>query len=215
MLAVAFCLLGVFAILVIGELLGQKKIIQGDRQRKFIHIAVGTFIAFWPWFISWKAIVWIGFAMLAVVVLNHRYKLIDFHTKIKRESKSYGDIFFALAVIASALLADSDVFFAMAMLIMALGDGLANLVGQQYGGEWRYKVFNHTKTVIGTMVMWFVALCILGVGLLFAHEQLDYGSYVLLILFLPPILALVENFAILGFDNLLIPTTVLLALRLI
>jgi dolichol kinase len=213
MLAIFACLVGVFAILVIGELLGQQKILRGDPQRKLIHIIVGCFIAFWPWFISWKAIAWIGVAMLAVVLLNHRVKLIDFHSSINRNT--YGDIFFALAIIAAALITDDKIFFALAILIMSIGDSAANLIGQKYGGkQWRYKVFNHTKTVIGTMAMWFTSICILGVGLLFAHDLVSFSAYATLILVLPPILVVAENIGLLGADNLLVPLVVLLALNL-
>jgi dolichol kinase len=211
MLALIACLAGVFVLLIIGELLGQKKILRGDPQRKFIHISVGSFIAFWPWLISWRAISLIGVAMLAIVLINHRVKLINFHSNLNRHT--YGDVFFALAVIISPLLTQQKVFFAVAMLIMSIGDSLANIVGQKYGKQWRYKVFNHTKTVIGSMTLWVVALCTLGVGLLFAYDVISFPAYAIIILALPPVLVVVEN-TVLGLDNLLIPLTVLLALSL-
>ena len=212
MLAIAACLAGVFALLVIGELLSQRKILKGDPQRKFLHISIGSFIASWPWLISWHAISWIGVSMLAVVLLNHRVRLIDFHSNLNRHT--YGDIFFALAVIIGPLLTHEKDFFALAMLIISISDSLANLIGQKYGKGWRYEVFGHTKTVVGSMSMWIVSLYILGYGLLFAHDLIGFSAYAALILTLPPILTLTENLAFRGLDNLLVPLTVLLALNL-
>lgn len=212
MLATFACLAGVFAILVFGELIGQKRLVRGDPLRKILHISIGSFIAFWPWLISWQTIVWIGVAMLAVVLLNHRIKLVDFHSNINR--RTYGDVFFALGVIAAALLADERIFFTLAVLVMSFGDSAANIIGQKYGQKWRYQVFGHSKTVIGSMAMWFVSLCVLGVGLLFAHGLVTYSAYTILILATPPILALLENISIMGFDNLVVPVAVLLALNL-
>ena len=212
MLAVAFCLAGVFALLIISELLGQRKKLHGDSQRQFVHITVGSFIAFWPWFISWRSIQIIGIAMLAVVLLNRRFTLADFYTAVGR--KSYGDIFYALAIILSASLTDEKIFFAVAMLTMALGDGVANIIGQKFGQKWKYQFFNHPKTVIGSMAMWLVSVSVLGIGLLFAHDVVDYSEYGTLLLLVPPALVIIENAAIWGLDNLLVPVVVLLALNL-
>src|ERR1051325_5144210 len=102
MLAIAFCLFGVFTLLLIGETLSRKKILKGENQRKFSHIAIGTFIAFWPWLISWRAIQIIAVAMLAVVLLNRR--LIYFRSINDYRRGEYGDAFLAIAILLCALL---------------------------------------------------------------------------------------------------------------
>jgi dolichol kinase len=212
MLAVLFCLAGVFALLVISELLGQRKKLRGDLQRQFVHITVGCFIAFWPWLISWRSIQIIGLVMLVVVLLNRRVKLADFYTKVNRQS--YGDVFYAVAIILSASLTDEKAFFALAILIMALGDGLANVVGHRYGKNWQYHFLGHIKTVLGSMTMWLVSLSVLGVGLLFDQGVVDYSAYATVLIALPPLLVLIENAAIWGLDNLLVPAVVIAFLNL-
>src|SRR5687768_2716839 len=107
MLAIIGCLAGVLALLLLSELLRQKKILRGDPQRQFVHITVGSFIAFWPWLISFQAIAIIGVAMLAIVLVNYKIKLFDFYSGVNRHS--YGDIFYALAIVASALVTDEKV----------------------------------------------------------------------------------------------------------
>ncbi|MEX0881371.1 MAG: hypothetical protein WDZ34_00585 [Candidatus Saccharimonadales bacterium] len=212
MLAIIACLSGVLALLILSELLGRKKILRGDPQRQFVHVTVGSFIASWPWLVSFDTIAWLGVVLLAVVLLNRRKKLADFYSEVDR--KSYGDIFYALAIIFGGLIADEKIFFALAMLIMALGDGLANVVGQRYGKKWKYQFLGHTKTVLGSMTMWLVSMSVLGVGLLFAQEMVDYSAYTTLLLAVPPLLILIENTAIWGLDNLAVPIAVLLALNL-
>ncbi len=213
MLAVIFCLVGVAALLAVAEYLGKHKILKGENQRKFVHISVGTFVAFWPWLISWEAIQFIGLAMLLVVLLSRHQNphLWRFNKISKRDS--YGDIFFALAIIASALLTDVKIFFALAILNLALADGVAAIIGQNFGKHWRYKIYHHTKTVIGTMVFWLVSIYIMGTGLLFAHDLIGFNGYVLLVVVLPPVLTLLENISIMGLDDLLIPVVVIVALR--
>lgn len=212
MLAIIASLSGVFALLILSEVLGRKKILRGDLQRQFVHVTVGSYIAFWPWLVSFDTIAWLGIVVLAVVLLNRRVKLADFYSEVDR--KSYGDIFYALAIIFGAVMTDEKIFFALAMLTMALGDGLANIIGQRYGKKWKYQFWGHTKTVIGSMSLWLVSVSVLGVGLLFAQELVDYSAYATLLLTLPPLLVLVENGAIWGLDNLVVPVAVLLALNL-
>ena len=212
MLALIACLGGIFAILVISEILYKQKILEGEYLRKFVHISSGIFIAFWPWLVSWRTIELISLSMLAVVIINHRSKTIHLGGNIKR--LTYGGMLFPLGVLASALLTHNKFFFALAVLHLALADGLAAVIGITYGKRFSYKIFHQLKTLAGTMTFWFASLSILGVGLLFAHDYISFNHYALLLILLPPILASLENLAVLGLDNLIVPVAVVLALQL-
>lgn len=211
MLSVLACLVGVFAVLVVAEVLWRAKILQGEYQRKFVHILTTSFVAFWPWLISWRQIQLLGLAMLAIVLLNHTRETLHFSADLRK--KSFGGITLALAVMACAGLTSNKIFFAIAMLNTALADGLAAVIGTRYGERWEYKVFGYPKTVLGTMAFWVTSLCIIGIGLLFGYASISSHSYTLLLLLLPPLLALVENIAINGLDNIAVPIAVLLVLK--
>jgi dolichol kinase len=213
MLRIIICLGVVYALLQLDNYLALKKILQNEARRKFVHITVGIFVASWPWLLSWRTIQVIGAVMAVVVYLNRQGHYFKFNKGLKRES--YGDYLFALAIVISALLTHTKIFFAVAILHLALADGLAAIIGQNYGMNWRYKVFGQVKTVVGTMTFWLVSLGILGVGSLFAHNALSYSSFGLIIVLLPPLLSFVENFSIKGTDNITIPVVLILALRLV
>ena len=212
MLAVIVCLAGIFAILVISEILYKQKILKGEYLRKFVHISAGTFIAFWPWIISWHSIQLIGLVMTITIWLNHRLKTL--HASGEVERTTYGFYLFALSLIVTAFLTHNKNFFALAILNMAIADGMAAVIGTAYGKRYEYRVFHQLKTLTGSMTFWFVSVCILGTGLLFLHSGLSFSRYALLLLFLPPFLTLLENLAILGLDNVVVPVAVVLALRL-
>ncbi len=212
MLAIIACLGGIFVILATSEILYKQKILEGEYLRKFVHISSGTFIAFWPWLVSWRTIEIISLVMLGVVIFNHRSKTIHMNGNIKR--LTYGGMLFPLGVLASALLTHNKFFFALAVLHLALADGLAAVVGTAYGKKFSYKIFRQVKTLVGTMTFWFISLCILSVGLLFAHDFIPFDHYLPLLIFLPPILAFFENLAVLGLDNVVVPVAVVLALQL-
>lgn len=210
MLAIIACLLGVLAILLTAEVLWRQKILIGENERKFVHIFVGTFAAFWPWIISWQAIQLIGIAMLAATLLNRHRITFNYSAGLRKDG--YGDILLAAAIVLCASLTREPLFYTLAILHLSLADGFAAVVGVNFGKYWRYKIFRQAKTVLGTMTFWFVSLCILSVGTLFAYDLVSFQHYLLLILFLPPLLALVENISIRGFDNIMVPMIALLAL---
>lgn len=212
MFAVIACLVGVFIILAAAELLWRRKILKGEEQRKFVHIGIGVFAAFWPWLISWRSIQLIGLAMLVGVLINRRQKTLHFSGDIRMDG--YGDVCFALAIILTASLTTIPIFFALAIFHLALADGLAAVIGKNFGKDLRYRVFHQPKTVIGSMTFWFISVCILGVGLLFATSLIPFQTYSLLVIGLPPILTILENITGLGLDNVVVPMGVIAALQL-
>jgi dolichol kinase len=194
------------------EFLWRRKIIHGELKRKLVHIAVALFVAFWPWIMSWKAIQLIGIAMVLVLLVNRQIKILHYLGGIRQQT--YGDVFLALSITTTALLTNEKIFFAVAILHVALADGLAAIIGTKFGRKFRYKVFGQTKTVIGTMTFWLLSVAILAVGLLPAYDLIPFNHYAALLILLPPILALTENAAVWGVDNLAIPIVVIAALHL-
>lgn len=211
MLSILACLVGVFGVLVIAEILWRARILKGEYQRKFVHILTASFVAFWPWLVDWHAIEGLGVAMLAIVAANHLQEQLHFSGDLRK--KSVGGFALALVITIAALMTHNKIFFAIAILNTALADGLAAVFGTRYGKNWEYKIFGYPKTVIGTMTFWLVSLLILGVGLLFVYTSISSQTYVLLLLFLPPTLAAIENIAVDGVDNIAVPIAALLALK--
>jgi len=213
MLKLIICLGGVLLILLIAELLSERKLLKGEYLRKFVHIAAGTFMAFWPWLLSFRTIQILSLLMILVMVANRYIGFFNYHGRIRRIT--YGDYFLAAAVFISALISHNKIFFALAILEVALADGLAAIVGSGYGKKWEYKVFKSKKTVIGSMVFWIVSASILTAGLLAAHDVFSFRDYYYLLLLLPPGLTILENLAPYGLDNLLVPIVLIAILRLV
>jgi dolichol kinase len=211
MLNLIICLGGIFLVLLIAEMLSDRKLLKGEYLRKFVHIVSGAFIAFWPWLISWRSIQILSVLMLLAMLANRYVRIFSYHGRIRRPT--YGDYFFALAILISSLISSEPIFFALAILELAVADGLAAVFGIAYGKKWEYRVFGHKKTVIGTMVFWMSSMIIITMGLLAAHNLFTFKEYYYLILLLPPALTLIENVAPYGLDNLLVPIFVIAVLR--
>ncbi len=211
MLKLFLCLAVVCLILLISELIWERKILKGEYLRKFVHITAGSFIAFWPWILSWRTIQILSLAMVVVIIANKYLGFFNYHGKIRRVSQ--GDFFFAVAIFVCSIISQNKIFFAMAILEVALADGLAAIAGISAGKHWEYRIFGYKKTVIGSMVFWIVSASILTGGLLAAHDYFSFQSYYYLLLMLPPFLTLLENVAVYGSDNLVVPVALIVVLR--
>jgi dolichol kinase len=212
MLAVILCILGLSFLLLLTELLAARRLLKGEYLRKFFHITAGSFIAFWPWLISWRWIQILSVLMLAIMLANRFLGLSNYHGRIRRVT--FGDMFLAMAILLCSFITTNKIFFAIAILEVALADGLAAVAGISIGKRWEYKVFGYTKTVIGTMVFWIVTVEILTAGVLAAHDLFSYQDYFYLLLLMPPVLTVLENLAVLGIDNLIIPLLTIAILRM-
>lgn len=212
MFTVIVCLAGLAILLLTADLLAKYKYLKGEYHRKFFHITAGSFIAFWPWLISWRSIQVISVAMLAVMIAGRFRNLLKYNGYVHRVT--YGDIFLALAIFIGSFITHNKIFFAVAILEVALADGLAAVAGNSIGNHWEYKMFGYKKTIIGSMIFWIASVEILTAGLLAAHDVFPFQSYYYLLLLLPPLLTAVESLSLFGVDNLIIPILTIVILRL-
>jgi len=197
----------IFILLLIVELLWRVKKYRSEFTRKSIHILVGTFAAFWPWFLSWRQIELLALAFL-IVVVTARY-LVIFDSIHKIERKSIGDLLFAISIGLVALITHERWIFTAAVLHMSLADGLAAVIGTRYGKGSVYKIFGQRKSLVGTVTFWLCSLTILIIYFSASHNGDAWPT----LLWLPLAATLLENVGIYGSDNLLVPLFVVIALR--
>ena len=209
---IILAVLGVFAILVLSEVLWRLKIIRGELARKFIHISVGSFVAFWPYFMTWQEVQLMSLAFLLVVIVSWKFTIFHAIHKVKR--KTWGEVWFPIGIGIASIVSPSKEIFAAAILHVALADGFAAVIGTAYGKAHHYRFFSYRKTVIGSLTFWFISTCIV-IGTLVAVGSVSPLIAGLLIFWLPIATTFVESFAILGTDNVIIPIIVIAAMQLI
>lgn len=169
---------------------------------------VGSFVAFWPLYMSWSVIRIIALAFLIGVALSKAFNLFSSLHGVERFS--IGEVSFALAVGLLTFLTKSDWIYAAALLQMGLADGLAGLLGVHLGKNNRYKVFGHSKSIAGTTTFLITSLAILFVGNALGHGMISWYFLVTISL----VATLVENVAVWGLDNLFLPIITALLIML-
>ncbi len=193
-------------ILIVSEILWRKKVVAGERARKFIHILAGVWMAFWPFYLPFEGIFILGCFALTVLVYSRMTKL--FHAIYAVKRKTYGEIFYALAVIMCSYLGTEPWVFTVSLLLLALADGTAAVVGRFWGKTNQYYVFGKSclrKSVAGTVTFIFLAYICVAIGWVIGGSSVFSENLVVALLLLPFGSALLENISPYGVDNLLTP----------
>lgn len=209
MLGIIFSIIGIGILLLTTELLWKKKKLHVETARKIIHISSGIFIAFWPLWMSWKAIMAICGLMFLVILVSHRLKLFNSIHGVSRLTR--GELLYPVGIGLAAFIAPSTAFFWIAVMNLALADGLAAVVGRRLGILNGYSIFGHNKSVAGTTTCFLVSALIFGVGIQAASFVDYFPAFQALILF-PLIITGLENISWYGLDNFTVPMGVILLL---
>lgn len=191
----------VFVILLGSELYWRQREAHNEFSRKFVHITVGSFVALWPWLLSWQQIQLLSIAFIIVVGVSKYLHIFKSIHSVQRPT--YGEICFALSVGLIPFVTHDEWIFMTALLIMSLADGFAAVFGARFGKQ-SYLVFGHKKSAVGTATFFLVSLTIL-----FGYTYVaDVHIAAAIILLMASAATIIENFAVLGLDNLLVPVFV-------
>jgi phytol kinase len=199
----------VFMLLLTAEYLWRVKHYHSEITRKFVHISVGSFAAFWPWMITRSQIELIALAFLAVIILSRVFTIFSSIHLIGR--KTVGEIFFALSIGGVALITPNRYIFMAALLQLSIADGMAAIIGTNFGQRFRYTVFGHSKSLLGSLTFLICSVTILAVYFFLSHANSAWPT----LIWLPIVATLLENVGISGSDNILVPVTVAVVLRLL
>lgn len=210
MLQMLFAIASTGAVLVLSEILCRKRILKGEYARKFVHITCGTFAAMWPLFLSRWQIVALATLFAVAVVVVKSFRLLRSFRAVRRAT--YGEILYAVGIIASALVFQDGRIYALAVLHMALADGLAAVVGVYAGKKGHiFKFRGNKKSVAGSVTFAVVSFCLnVAFWLTLPVGQQVVGEVTLLFAFLfsmssALILMCAEIMSPRGSDNVIVP----------
>jgi phytol kinase len=189
--------------------------------RKMVHIGSGLLALFLPVYFQnqWWVLLMCGlFQLILVLSMNHNYlKSIN---AVKR--KTYGSIVYPMVIYVVYMawyysggrqdqIVQSYAYFYLPVLIMALCDPLATLVGTTYPFI-KFKKLN--KSVGGMLAFWALAFLLSCFILLYSHlfngKELTWVA-----IFIATVASITEVYSKKGLDNLFIPIAVLIAMYVV
>lgn len=172
--------------------------IHNEFLRKGVHAGLAVCFAVLAIYFDKESIIGVGLALFAFLVLFRFSHISSCMHNVPRIT--FGELFFALGVVASAYLAYPNVhLFQLSMGILAFADTFAALVGMRFGKH-RYTVVDEIRSLEGSLTCFFVSLAIL----------IFFGVSFFTALFFAIMLTSIEAVSLRGSDNLFLPTSVVL-----
>lgn len=171
--------------------------------RKIVHIGSGNvvLIAWWLQLHTW---VLIGASFLASIIALISYFLPILPSINSVGRKSLGTFFYALSIgiLAYYFWSTYPQYLVIGILVMAWGDGLAAIIGQNFG-QHPYQILGVNKSWEGSLTMMGVSFLIISLILSFVGESL---ATILIVSATVSLLSMgLEAVSKLGIDNLTVP----------
>lgn len=194
------------AVLCVGEFGWRRGWLRNEFGRKFVHIIVGSFVAFWPLFLTWNQIFFLSAAFVVVVGVSKYFGIFRAIHSVQRPT--WGEIFFAISVGLLALITQDGWMYMAALLHMSLADGLAAIAGTQFGKRTQYVVLGHPKSIVGSAVFFFVSVAILTGYSIGTETSMSW----MVIVGTGLVATVLENVSTSGLDNITVPVWVAVVL---
>jgi dolichol kinase len=205
-------LVAIYFLIRFAENLRREHHLKPEVTRKFVHMSVGSYVAFWPFFMPDWAIYFICFGFISVVMAS---RLLGWFKSIHAvDRKTWGDILFPIGIASTLLVANNKWVFAIAMLHLALADGVAALVGEKWGQKTVYKINGYKKTIVGNGAFFATSALIMIIaifGLDVGFSQLGLAG----VFWIPLVATALETVAVRGLDNLIVPVTLAIILNML
>lgn len=209
--ALAFAYLSLFAS---AEYLHLRRNFKAEVTRKYVHVITGIFALGFPFLIGnhWLVLgLCASFFLILIITLKSPY-LRSIHGVSRKTS---GSLLYPI-IVYSCYLAfeyfDSLVFYYTPILILAISDPIAALIGKTWP-KGKYHSFGMPKTLSGSLGF-FISSLIISFLLLYGIEALPFTETLILSLALGLTCTLAEAFSHHGYDNITIPYSGLIILAI-
>ncbi len=205
-------------ILLAGEAIYRYLHVNPARSRNFSHLAAGLVSLPYPWLFSshwWVLLIAVQSSL--VLFLTRHYGLIRSHHQ--SAGKGVGSFLFFVSVYICFLatgLTGYDYLYVIPILVLTISDVSASIIGQKYGRNpmQLLKIFGAVnKTRAGSLAFFMSSFIVVFAAYSYFLES-DLIRIILLSLFTSTVATLSEAISPNGYDNFLVPVSILIILRL-
>ena len=175
-----------------------------ELSRKIVHIGIGPVILLAWWLnISLEIAISCASVITFFLLVNYRLQLIPIFEDIER--KSFGTVLYGVTITLLLILfwKNNPDAVCAGVLVMALGDGLAGLIGKQIKSPY-WIILGQRKSIVGTLTMSLVSAIVLYITNFLGGSSLEP----LQIFAITSMAVGFEQISPLGIDNFTVPLTV-------
>jgi phytol kinase len=170
--------------------------------RKLVHVGIGLIAAGFPWmFRSPVTVAVLGVLFALVIWGTRRFGLLGSVHCVERRSE--GDFYYLAAITGLYLVGHGQpLFYTISLLVLAVADSAAALVGQAYGRR-AYAVETDRRSLEGSIAFFIAALAMVAGPLLLSGRE--PAAALLIGLQLALLVTAMEAISVRGNDNLIVP----------
>ncbi len=189
------------------EVLYHKFKVKAEITRKIVHLSTGIIsLLFPPMLGNHWLVLGLCFSFLIILLSSLKFKLLPSINAVERTTR--GSIIYPFIVYGAFLVLDyydDMIFYYIPILILALADPVAGLLGKKIPkGE--YTIFNNTKTLTGSFAFFVTAFAI-ALFFLFLFSEKEAAGLFIVAFLVSVFTAFAEAISHKGYDNLTIPAT--------
>ncbi len=120
---------------------------------------------------------------------------------------SYGTVYYPVAffILTALLWQQSQLILIASMLVLALGDAIAAIVGKAMVRPYNYRIGGEQKSIQGSIAMFFVTAVLIGIVLWRFEPALEKGILMWVVLIAGIVATVAESISYRGSDNLTVP----------
>ncbi len=174
---------------------------QKELSRKIVHIGTGPLIPL-AWWLEVSTEIALGASAIVSLGLILNYYLNFLPTIENVDRESYGTITYGLSItlLIAQFWSDNPAIVCVGVLVMAIGDGFAGLIGKQYK-SFQWKILGQNKSILGTLTMFFGTIVIIIIFTSINNNQI----HPLPILGIALMATMLEQISPFGIDNITVP----------
>jgi phytol kinase len=191
-------------LLVIAEWISRWQNVDSELTRKIVHIGTGNVILLAWWLnITNDVILFASIVASLVAITSYFLPILPSVNGVGR--KSLGTLFYALSIgILTTLFWQEETkqFTSLGILIMSYGDGMAALIGQNWG-QHPYQIWGNKKSWEGSLTMTLVAVLL--TVMIFSLVNGWQWQYLMIAAIVGIFATILETFSQIGIDNLTVP----------
>jgi uncharacterized protein (TIGR00297 family) len=209
--------IGIFILILISEVTRKKLHWSQEATRKIVHISVGLLLLLTPLLLQ---------TSFPLVVISLFFTIFNFVALKKNllpgihiDRHNLGTVYYALSFLILVLLfwTDYKIIIIAAMMVMAVGDAAAAIVGQNVRKPHTYQLIRDQKSLEGSLTMFLVSVVAIFLTFLLYSPNLATSNHTTLYLLIFAVVAAIvataaESLGDRGNDNLLVPLLTALVL---
>lgn len=198
---VGYFLASLIASLVGAEIISKKLNLPQEFSRKFIHIVVGFLVIAFS--INIREMQPITFVSLLFTLINAIVLKFNLMPAMGSDRKSYGTVFYPFTILVGAIFLwdQQKIIFLSLVLVLALADAIAAMVGQKWKKSTTLIILKDKKTIPGSLAMWISTSLIIYILLVWNGVETDYPPVIIAVIS-GLFISIAEMISVNGSDNI-------------